>query len=117
MSGGELIVFPVSFELWSVRNQTCCHWPTPEPFSTHLGIQAWNLLFSGALFFSWFVDKLPTSIKYTRICLQNSVFLRKQAMTAGSAIMGPMGSWPAPRTVAGMGSREECVLVYLDLKR
>lgn len=66
--------------------------------------------------FSWFVDKQPTSIKYARICLQNSVFLRKQAMTAGSAITGLVGSRPALAFLSPTGMEGSVCWFYLDLK-
>lgn len=44
-----------SCQLWAsasqpVREQTLCQQPTQKPSSARLGIRAWNLLFSGALF-------------------------------------------------------------------
>lgn len=76
-----------------------------------------GIIYSVEPFLSWFVDKLLTSIKYVRICLQNSVFLRKQGMTAGSAIMSSVGSQPALAVFSATGIQGSACSIILTYKK
>lgn len=93
---GESIASPVNVELrlsgpWG--SWLLVPGPHRSPAGP-LGDSSLESVIQWSPFFSCFVDKLPTSIKCASICLRNSVFLRKQAVTARSAIMGPVGSRP-----------------------